>query len=307
MKKLYYKVLEIKEQCDHTVDDIDNIVKSRIQTLNEEYKTRYDRKITQGKYISKEYKAFVTYTGKDADKYENLLNECIIHTTNIANFIDGKTKRPQNVTKDFFAIYCECEGYNDFVVKYKNIEVIQSISTPLDGNSTFEIPKAIIIDEVSVKNNNIHDPSMLEFYKRQKCQIDGVFQKFDMILSDYGKILQDFKYQNSRLSAMLLEKREDEKILINSGYTKYRILLPDMTFKIKDSHQYLITEMAHSFTTFFTEINGINLNFEVRSKTKHNITLFYFTDENIDKEEFTQMLEIFSKRFLEFTNYKNEL
>lgn len=123
MKKLYYKALEIKEQCDHTIDDIDDIVKSRIEKSNEDYNTRYDRNKTRGKYISKEYKAFVTYTGKDEDTYEKLLDECIIRTTNIANFIDGKTKRPQNVTKDFFAVYCECEGYNDFVIKYKSIDV----------------------------------------------------------------------------------------------------------------------------------------------------------------------------------------
>lgn len=194
MKKLYYKVLEIKEQNSHTADDIDDIVKSRIEKLNEEYNTRYDRNKTQGKYISDEYKAFVTYTGKDADKYDILLDECIIRTTNIANFIDGKTKRPQNVTKDFFAIYCKCEGYNDFVVKYKNTEVIESVYTSLAENSKLKIVGATIVNEDFIAHIKTQDFSVLEFYtaiqsENSLCQWYGVVANdLDIERKDYGKL-----------------------------------------------------------------------------------------------------------------------
>lgn len=122
MKNLFQKVLKTKEQYNHTVYDIDDIVKSNIAELNKQYNTRYDRNKTRERYTSEEYKLFITYTGKDEKTYSQLFDRCIINETNIANFVNGKTKRPQDRTKDFFAVYCGYQGYNDFLISGKNIE-----------------------------------------------------------------------------------------------------------------------------------------------------------------------------------------
>lgn len=202
MKKLYYKVLEIKEQCDHTLDDIDDIVKSRIEKFNEDYNTRYDRNKTQKKYISKEYKAFVTYTGKDEDKYNNLLKECIIHTTNIANFIDGKTKRPQNVTKDFFAVYCECEGYNDFVIKYKSIDVHFNTGEEFSQ----ETKKEFTIQDSAELNLNFivehpvsHSEALIDAFNL------GLHNFFINYFEDYDKRISDKKFSSENTFPILFE------------------------------------------------------------------------------------------------------
>ena len=204
MKKLYYKVLEIKEQCDHTIDDIDDIVKSRIEKLNEDYNTRHDRNKTQGKYISKEYKAFVIYTGKDEDKYNNLLEECIIRTTNIANFIDGKTKRPQNVTKDFFAVYCECEGYNDFVIKYKSIDV--HINTGEEFPQETKTKKEFVIQDSAELNLKfiVEHPA-----SRSETLVDafdlGLHNYFINYFEDYDKRISDKKFSSENTFPILFE------------------------------------------------------------------------------------------------------
>lgn len=133
----------------------------------------------------------------------------------------------------------------------------------------------------------------------------AIFEGTTRFMVDYDNLQGQIYFENANLSTFLkkdkeklleFEKKENGKVQIGSGCIKYRILSPDMTYKIKDFHQHLITEIGHSFATFFTQYNGFNLGIEVRNKTKNNITLFYFTDDDVDKEEFIQMLGMVSER-----------
>lgn len=122
MKNLFQKVLEVKKQNNHSVDDINIVVKSAIKNLNIQYRKGLNKKKIEDGYISEEYRTFITYLKNDNKELDRLFTECIIDETRIANFVKGDTKRPHHKTKDFFAVYCAFEGYNDFIANNKNID-----------------------------------------------------------------------------------------------------------------------------------------------------------------------------------------
>ena len=144
--------------------------------------------------------------------------------------------------------------------------------------------------------NDIKVKSHLNFIGGENHKIfDGVTH----FAIDFSNLEGQIYFENANLSTFLkshkealleFEKRENGKIGIGSGCIKYRILSDDMVYRLKDFHQHLIREIGHSFASFFTQYNGFNLGIEVRNKTKHDITLFYFTDDDIDKALFIQML-----------------
>lgn len=130
MEKLYFKVEETKRLNNHNIDDIDDVVKSRLTELNNKYRaTGFNKKRIEQTYVSDEFQAFMSCARSQEDKiYSKLLDACILHTTNIAKFINKESKRIQDKSKDFFAVYCDCEGYSDFVVKHKNLKIRDSSS-----------------------------------------------------------------------------------------------------------------------------------------------------------------------------------
>lgn len=157
-----------------------------------------------------------------------------------------------------------------------------------------------IVENVSFRNetifNEIKVTNNLNFIGRGYKIFEGATD-FNV---DFETMQGQIYFENANLSVFhktdkerLLdyERRENGKIQIGVGCIKYRILSSDYTYPLKGSHQYLISEIGHSFATFFTQYNGFNLGVEVRSKTKRSITLYYFTDDDIDKKTFIQMLE----------------
>lgn len=124
---------------------------------------------------------------------------------------------------------------------------------------------------------------------------------------DFENLQGNIYFENANISTFLkadrerlldYERRENGKVQIGAGCIKYRLLSPDYTYQLKGSHQHLIAEIGHSFATFFTGYNGFNLGVEVRNKTKRSITLYYFTDDDMDKETFIRILEGTSGRIL---------
>lgn len=189
MRSLYQKALEIKTNNNHTVDDIDDIVRSAILKLNTLYRSGQNKKKTEEKYISKEYKAFITHVRNDDKEFEKLLHRCIINETNISNFIKGNTQRPQHKTKDFFAVYCDCEGYHDFIVKHKNVDYAKDMGTPKSENLIYG---ATIVNEEFVNSVKSGKPfTMPEFYgakQNNNCQWYGIINDFDVIRMGYDKL-----------------------------------------------------------------------------------------------------------------------
>ena len=120
MENLYTKVLEISTLNQHTKDDIYSLVSIDVRKLPVLYRNETNVKIIQNKYTSKEYKSFViTGADENASHFEGLFGKCLLHESNIAKYINGGFEGVQNKTKDFFAVYCGYEGYNDFLSKNK--------------------------------------------------------------------------------------------------------------------------------------------------------------------------------------------
>lgn len=177
------------------------------------------------------------------------------------------------------------------------------IYNPDFTNTTFHSAE---IENVSFRDetvfNAIKVKSHLHFIGGEDHNIfDGVTH-FDV---DFENLQGNIYFANANISTFLkedrerlldYEKRENGKVQIGAGCIKYRMLSPDYTYQLKGSHQHLITDIGHSFSTFFTKYNGFNLGVEVKNKTKRSITLYYFTDDDIDKKTFIRILEETSGR-----------
>jgi len=80
------------------------------------------------------------------------------------------------------------------------------------------------------------------------------------------------------------------KVEIGSGCIKYRFQTEVRTILIGESNASLILEIAGTFANYFTAQNGVNLGLEVTERTSEHIAFFYFTDEDIQEEEFLARL-----------------
>lgn len=189
MANLHEKVLETQKQNGHSVDDINAIVKSTIKKLNTEYRKGQNKKEVEDIYISHEYKAFITFMRNNKNEFNELLNECIIDETRITNFVKGKTKNPQHKTKDFFAVYCGFEGYNDFIIENKNTEISEKgmISTK-NHQSNLQISGVTIIDNEFISKLDKKNISKSKFYagiQNDNTQFHGVLKGYDIERKHY--------------------------------------------------------------------------------------------------------------------------
>lgn len=143
MANLHQKVLEVKARHGHTNYEIRLLVDIEIKKLQEFYKKESDTKSIEDKYISVSYKSFMVNTSdKKSPYFARLLKKCLYDETNIDNFINGKTKRIIDKSKDFFAVYCGYEGYNDFINKNKEPREESKINNNLiKGNEIVNLSK----------------------------------------------------------------------------------------------------------------------------------------------------------------------
>lgn len=121
MKDLRQKVLEQKTSHGHTNEEIRLIVHREICNLQKQYRiTPLGNGVIEKKFYSETYRAFLK-TGSDetTSYFSELRDNCLLEETNIKKFINGRSKRIQNKTKDFFAVYCGFEGYNSFLADSK--------------------------------------------------------------------------------------------------------------------------------------------------------------------------------------------
>lgn len=162
-----------------------------------------------------------------------------------------------------------------------------------------------VFERIEVENH-------LKFFGGDDCSIFEGITRFKL---DYENLQGQISFQNATLSSFLkhdkeklldYERRENGRIEIGSGCIKYRIVSDDIVYPLKDSHQHFITEVGQAFSSFFTQYNGFNLGIDVRKKTKTDITIFYFTDDNIDKKEFIKMIGDTSARTFGVNNLNIE-
>jgi hypothetical protein len=80
------------------------------------------------------------------------------------------------------------------------------------------------------------------------------------------------------------------RVEIGSGCIKYRFQTGVQTISVSEGNAPLILELCHTFTNYFTVSNGLNLGFEIVERDKTKVSFFYFTDEDISEEAFTERL-----------------
>jgi uncharacterized protein YjbI with pentapeptide repeats len=85
---------------------------------------------------------------------------------------------------------------------------------------------------------------------------------------------------------ILTELARSGKVEIGSGCIKYRFQTEIKAIPISHGNSALILEIAGTFANYFTVQNGINLGLEVVGRNPTHISLFYFTDEDIQEIEF---------------------
>ncbi len=94
------------------------------------------------------------------------------------------------------------------------------------------------------------------------------------------------KYRNQ-----LKDLERTGHVSIGPGCIKYRLQTAVRSVPIDGANAPLVAEICQTFTTYFSARNGINLGFEIVSRTKEEIRFFYFTDEDISEEVFLDRLE----------------
>jgi hypothetical protein len=106
------------------------------------------------------------------------------------------------------------------------------------------------------------------------------------------------RFENVNFHEISLESRKrltslakSGKVEIGSGCIKYRFQSAIRTITIGEDNAPLILELAGTFANYFTVQHGINLGLEVTERTSAHVAFFYFTDEDIQEEEFFARLQ----------------
>jgi len=96
------------------------------------------------------------------------------------------------------------------------------------------------------------------------------------------------------------------KVEIGSGCIKYRFQTEIKTFCISQNNQSLVLEISQTFINYFTTLNGFNLGLEVVERNEEILSFFYFTDENIDEDEFLDRLKNTEQNLWQLLSQTNE-
>ncbi|RHH07937.1 hypothetical protein DW228_18565 [Bacteroides fragilis] len=98
----------------------------------------------------------------------------------------------------------------------------------------------------------------------------------------------------------LLDHQKDDKAYIGSGCIKYKVQSPIVNIKTDLINQYIIEELTYSFKNYFFHSSGFSLGVEFQDKCIDKISLFYFTDEDIEQSEFLERLGFWGSRYWAF-------
>lgn len=114
---------------------------------------------------------------------------------------------------------------------------------------------------------------------------------FDELLGKIHFTNVNLNYLDALSKERIFSFLHSGKVIIGYGCLRYRHQ-EIKTIILNQSNQSLVIELSQIFTNFFEKFNGINLGVEIQSKTEEKISLIYFSDENISREEFINRLAI---------------
>lgn len=150
---------------------------------------------------------------------------------------------------------------------------------------------AVELDGIELKPNAIltfksNNPSKKLFdhdvHMRFKGEVEGLV-RFENV--NFNKLTPP-----SRERLMVLEK--SGVVEIGPGCIKYRHQTDLRSIPVSRGNTPLVLELCQTFANYFTASNGINLGFEVVERTSTEVSFFYFTDEDISREEFLERLRL---------------
>ncbi|WP_159467355.1 hypothetical protein [Dyadobacter sp. 3J3] len=128
-----------------------------------------------------------------------------------------------------------------------------------------------------------------------------------LILNQEEELTGHLIFENANLSNIaeqdrreLIELSRKNKVTIGPGCIKYRAQTRPVSIKSTDVNRSLISELTHSFSSYFTSTNGINLGVEFIDKTLGSLSIFYFTDEDMTNQELEQKLKFAADKFWTF-------
>lgn len=96
----------------------------------------------------------------------------------------------------------------------------------------------------------------------------------------------------------LLALSRENKVIIGAGCIKYRHQTAPKNIPLKHQHQALAIELANTFVAYFEKSDKGNLGVEILNRDENQISLFYFSDENITEDEFLNRLKHAEEAFL---------
>lgn len=138
--------------------------------------------------------------------------------------------------------------------------------------------------------------------------------KHDVFISFKKEPEGKIRFENVNFHRILETSRNKLKDLertgqvsIGPGCIKYRLQTEIRSIQIDSSNAPLVAEICQTFATYFSARNGLNLGFEIVSKTKDEVRFFYFTDEDISRELFLDRLERTEKGLWELISARPDL
>ncbi|MEL6833119.1 MAG: hypothetical protein AAFP77_09015 [Bacteroidota bacterium] len=163
---------------------------------------------------------------------------------------------------------------------------------------------------VSFFNIHLGEESALQFYGTDysgKLFNSDVYFEFDdrNILGKIQFENVNMKFIKEEHKQKLLALQKVDKVTVGKGCLKYRVQSNIITIKSDMINENIIYELTNSFVNYFITSNGLNLGVEFVEKKINNIKLFYYTDENIELEEFYNRLKLTEKNYWEFSIPEN--
>jgi len=183
LEKLIVK--ELGEKIEERHNDIYNYVSVKIGELKEyiwkEYKNdrkhpfQKDKKATLDNFLegftSTEWKKFFKYRGGSTADLRRLLKNCLVESSATKNLLDGHSIALKS--KDFYSVYLDYEGWNDFTLKKLKNRDHRNKKSTLPKELTVKFPK-LLKNQIVGRESEIEDLHKRLFDNKQVVLVNGM-------------------------------------------------------------------------------------------------------------------------------------
>jgi hypothetical protein len=158
-----------------------------------------------------------------------------------------------------------------------------------------------IFSVVSFQNVDLGQSGHLVFLGKKELYdaVRGEMQ-LELAKSSLGRVsFEDFNLNKlvPKSKVEMLKLQSSGKVTIGKGCLKYRHQSELKTVITSESNVALFEELARTFANYFTAKNAVMVGVEVVEKTKTSVQFFYFSDEDITREEFLERFQTTNSTF----------